>query len=64
MSRMVSIGTKIEQLAGLLGTHDVTEWESRFIESVYAWAERGKRTSGLTEKQIAVIERIWEKHFA
>lgn len=64
MTRMISIGAKVQQIAGLLGTKDINEWESRFIASVYAWTEQGKSTTRLSCKQIEAIERIYEKHFA
>lgn len=61
---MKSIGQKIMQIEGLSGTSDVSEWESDFIDSVWDKTERGKNTSGLSEKQVAIIERIYGKHFA
>ena len=64
MTRLVSLGTKVEQLNSLRGTKDVTAWEDRFIGDVYAWSDQGKTTRCLSEKQIAVIERIWGRHFA
>ena len=41
MSREVSIGTKLEQVHGLLGTNDLTEWEQDFVRSVWAWSGQG-----------------------
>lgn len=64
MSRSVSLGTKIRQVHGLLGTKDVNAWETDFIESVWAWSAQGADTRTLTGKQIEVIERIWGKHFS
>ncbi len=64
MPRIVSLGTQIKQLAGLLDTADITEWEQDFIKSVYAWSRQGGNTSILTEKQIDIIERIYRRHFA
>ncbi len=61
---MKSLGQMIQQIAGLVGTKDVNDWESRFIKSVVAWSENGKTTKVLSEKQIAIIERIYRKHFA
>jgi len=61
--RHVSTQTKIEQLQGLVGTDDVTPWETRFIESMKGYLPPGQ-VSALSDKQIEVIERIWEKHFA
>lgn len=64
MPRIVSLNTKIEQINALRGTKDISEWEDKFIESVYAYSEQGKRVASITDKQRAVIERLWGKHFA
>lgn len=64
MARLVSLQTKIQQIHGLADTKDASEWETNFIKSVWAWSYEGKFTTGISDKQIAVIERIWEKHFA
>jgi len=65
MTRLVSIGTKVEQIGGLLGTGDLNAWEQSFVAGV---AERyqaaGRDTRNLSEKQVEIIERIWSKHFA
>lgn len=65
MTRLVSIGTKIEQLDGLRDTTDLTAWEFDFVTSIlerYLLAK--KDTRNLTSKQVDVIDRIWSKHFA
>lgn len=63
--RTVSIGTMIEQLDGLRDTKDISDWEDSFITSVlHKYLQAGKRTSGLSEKQVEKIEDIWVKHFA
>ena len=61
---MTSINTKIKQIHGLLGTKDVNEWETDFISSVWGWSVQGTSTRSISEKQIAIVERIWKKHFA
>jgi hypothetical protein len=61
---MKSLGQMIKQLDGLRGTQDINEWESDFIKSVVGWTGNGERTTGLSSKQIAVIERLYRKHFA
>ena len=65
MTRLVSIGSMIEQLDGLRDTKDLSEWEQGFVTSIlesYLLAGRDPRI--LTSKQVDVIERIWTKHFA
>ncbi len=64
MPRTVSLGTQVKQLGGLLGTKDLNTWEQDFVKSCVRWSDNGNRTSGITEKQIPIIERLWRKHFA
>lgn len=54
----------IIRIKGLHGTKDVSDWESRFIGSVWDMTACGKDTNGLSEKQVEIIERIHDKHFA
>lgn len=61
---MKSIGAKIKQIAGLHSTRDVSAWENGFIAVIVEFTDHGKDTTRLTEKQLGVIERLWEKHFA
>lgn len=61
--RQVSYMIKIEQLEGLLDTEDLTDWERPFVRDM-VHLTRHKSTEGLTERQLAVIDRIWSKHFA
>ena len=65
MTRLVSLGTKIEQLDGLRDTKDLSEWEQSFVTSILeSYLLAGRDTRILTSKQVDVIERIWTKHFA
>ena len=61
---MTSIGTMIKRIEGLGGTKDITDWETSFISSVVEKTIGGQRTTGLSEKQVEIIERIHNKHFA
>lgn len=61
---MKSLGQKIKQLDGLIGTKDVTDWESEFLQSVVDRSNCGNDTTRLTHKQVEVAERIYAKHFA
>lgn len=64
---MKSLLQKLQQLEGLIDTSDVSEWEQKFLKSVVvvgvAKCKMGK-TGFLTEKQLDVVERIYDKHFA
>ena len=72
MPRTVSVGTMIEQIDGLRGSTDMlrkepdlTEWEEGFVTSVVAkYKATGKDSTTLSDKQVAIVERIWRKHFA
>jgi hypothetical protein len=61
---MKSLGQKIKQCGGLIGTPDVSEWEGNFLESVLERSGDGADTTRLSEKQVEVVERIYSKHFA
>lgn len=64
MTRLVAIGTKVEQIDGLRGTSDLNAWEESFVTSIVERYETAKRdTQGFTEKQVEIIDRIWTKHF-
>ena len=64
MTRLVSIATKVEQLNAMLGTSDLTDWEQGFVRNVAGKFTSAKPSAVLTDKQIEIIERIWDKHFA
>lgn len=61
--RHVSLAAKIQQLQGLLGTKDVTPWESRFIESMRGALPPGQ-TTALSDREVGKVEELWERHFA
>ena len=60
---MKSIGQKIRQLAGLLGTKDITPWEEKFITSMLDVTNDGAMTTILTTKQVDTVESIFDKHY-
>lgn len=61
---MKSIGQKIQQIDGLNGTTDLNAWEQGFVSAIWVSTHGGTHTGALSEKQIAIIERIWSRHFA
>jgi len=61
---MASLNNMVKRVAGLQGTGDLSEWEERFVASVLASTQGGDNTTSLTEKQIDVLERLFDKHFA
>jgi hypothetical protein len=46
----------------MLGTNDLSQWEGDFIASLVDQTKNGDNTTSLTEKQITVLERIFNKH--
>jgi hypothetical protein len=61
---MKSIAQKLQQCEGLIGTKDVTDWESEFLGSVLERSNGGKDTTTLTTRQVDVIEGIYRRNFA
>jgi hypothetical protein len=62
--RTVSIGNMIKSITGMLGTDDLTEWETGFIERIAEMTNDGQHTSLLSDKQVETVENIYKKHFA
>lgn len=60
----VSISTMLRQLAGMVDTKDLSDWENEFLKNVLERSGDGARTSLLTEKQVERVEQLWKKHFA
>lgn len=58
---MISVAAMVKRLDGLLGTNDLTEWETEFVENV---VERQEQGLSLSSEQVEIVERIWRKHFA
>lgn len=61
---MTSVNSMIEKIEGLAGTDDVSEWEDEFIASIVKRTDHGKNTTSLSEKQLDIVQRIHDKHFA
>ena len=58
-----SIRQKIQQLEGLLGTKEISQWEETFISDMVKKIKLDDRTSKLSSKQVDIIDRIHGKHF-
>lgn len=63
MPRHISTTEMIKRLTGMLGTHDLSEWESNFVMSLEHRLNAGEVTK-LTERQVETLDRIHAKHFA
>jgi hypothetical protein len=62
--RIVSTNAMIRSLDGMLGTRDLSEWESGFVSSISDSTLAGKDTSRLTEKQLERLGELYRRHFA
>lgn len=60
---MASLNLMVQRVCGLT-SNDLSDWEDNFLESISEKTDNGKNTTMLTEKQIDVITRIFDKHFA
>jgi hypothetical protein len=58
-----SLDQMVKQCAGLVGTTDISVWESGFLEHIAAVVE-ARGTTALTANQAACLERIYNQHFA
>ena len=61
---MTTLNTMVKRVSGLIDTKDLSDWEDSFIQSIVEKTKNGDNTTSLTEKQIDVLERIHNKHFA
>jgi hypothetical protein len=60
---MKSTKTKVDQLEGLLHTRDLTLREGPFVETLVRMRDANTLGS-LTDKQVAFMDSLYEKHFA
>jgi hypothetical protein len=61
---MVSIGQMIRELAPMVGSPDLKDWENRFMKNVVSSTGTGARTSMLTGDQVEKVEEIYERRYA
>lgn len=61
---MASLNTMVRKVAGMADTKDLTAWENKFVKNIVAQTDEGNNTSSLTENQVDVLERIYDRHFA
>ena len=63
--RSVALWAKLEQIDGLRGTNDLSDWEQEFVVSVMRrYREAGDRTSIFSDAVVEKIDEIWSRHFA
>ena len=54
----------IKQLAGMVDTNKLSDWENRFMKNVVPRTGNGTRTSILTGEQLEKVEEIYTRHIA
>jgi hypothetical protein len=60
---MTSIQNMIIRISGL-GSREISTWEYDFIRSIVEQSDGGKVTTALSSKQVEIVQRIHDKHFA
>lgn len=60
---MLTVGQKVVQLQGLVGTKDIRPKDEQFITDMKDATDNGKRTKHLTGPQVDYIESLWSKHY-
>lgn len=60
---MLSTTQMIRRLEGMVGSKDLSDWETGFVESLVEKVDAGAVTK-LSEKQVDTLERLHNKHFA
>jgi hypothetical protein len=61
---MKSLNAMIKQLAALVDTNDLNDWENLFVSSVVEQTQDGDIVGTLSDKQVVTVQRIFSKHFA
>ena len=60
---MKSVGAMIQQLEALISTGDLNAWESQFMTNLVVRTVHGRDTGQLSERQIARLTELYQKHF-
>lgn len=61
--RHFSTAVMVEKLVSMLGTDDLSDWETCFVLSLQRRLAEGQITA-LTERQVETLDRLHNKHFA
>jgi hypothetical protein len=63
MAKHYSTRSMTEMLVALLGTKDLTDWETGFVESMQKRLQANSLTT-ITDAQATALETVFNKHFA
>ncbi|MBB5411866.1 hypothetical protein HDG34_005832 [Paraburkholderia sp. HC6.4b] len=58
-----STSEMIQQLVGMLGTTDLSDWEQGFVTTLVRYVDAGKVTE-LTDKQVEALDQLYSRYFA
>jgi hypothetical protein len=61
---MRSLRQKLELVHGMVGTKDLTDKETVFVENCWEFSKKGECTSFLTSKMVSWLDDLHDKHFA
>jgi replicative DNA helicase len=63
VTRQVSLGVKLEQLAALRDSGDLDDDEADLVDMLHArYRLGGDRTSVLSDQQVEMIETLWQRN--
>lgn len=59
----MSIEQKLQACAGMLRTHDLADWEVDFVRNCLITCGPKKQTDQLTDKQLEIVQTIYDRNF-
>lgn len=64
VQNVAAINIMLGRVHGLLGTTDLSDWETKFVVSLWEKSNNGKDTTPLSGKQVDVLTTIFNRNFA
>ena len=61
---MTSTGGKIKMVSGLVGTNDLSDWETSFVNSLLRLTDSGVSVHKMSARQLQSLELLYSKHFS
>lgn len=63
MTKPVTIGKMLVLISGMVGTKDLSKWETGLVQNCMHTSKDGTLTAHLSGPQVEKIEEIYQKHF-
>ncbi len=60
---MLSTSQMIDRLSGMVGTNDLSEWETGFVQGLIGRKDASEVTK-LTARQLEILVQLHDTHFA